>query len=274
MHFPAFADEPRLHLLGAAGEVSDLLRDRGLHSGRYFHQWIGDRLAAKGVKTFGDLRDPQPAHAAREYRLQVIASDLTDHSMLVLPRDADRLGLDPDKLSVADAVRMSMSIPIFFDPVIQVGPDGRSHMIVDGGLLSNYPVWLFDPPSGEPRLPTFGMLLGAPSQQDPVMPHPPAGRAQPNGMPSPADFVKAITDTMMQAHDRLYVEQANFVRTIAIPVCGITTTQFDITPEQTLELFNSGRQAAKSFLATWDFEKYKAKFRTGAPPGRRQGILA
>jgi len=274
MHFPLFADRPRLHLLGAAGEVIELLGDRGLHSGDYFHNWISERLQEKGRTTFGQLRDESAAGTPREYRLRVIASDLTDHSMLVLPQDAVKLGLDPDQLLVADAVRMSMSIPIFFDPVIRVNEEDRQrHMIVDGGMLSNYPIWLFDAPAGsQPRFPTFGMLLVAPNQADPLLPHPPAA-AQPDGMPSPIGYVKAIADTMMQAHDRFYVEQADFARTIAIPTCGVTTTQFDITKQQTEELFESGRKAAAGFLESWDFDAYLAKFRKGAPPGRRQGIF-
>jgi NTE family protein len=204
----------------------------------------------------------------------VIASDLTDHSMLVLPQDAVRLGIEPDELSVAEAVRMSMSIPIFFDPVIRTnGKDGRKHMIVDGGMLSNYPIWLFDTPEAQrPRFPTFGMLLVAPNQEDPLVPHPPAATPQQDGMPSPIGYVKAIADTMMQAHDRFYVEQANYVRTIPIPTCGVTTTQFDISPAQTTELFESGQTAAREFLKTWDFDAYIAKFRTGPVPGRRKGI--
>jgi NTE family protein len=86
--------------------------------------------------------------------------------------------------------------------------------------------------------------------------------------------VKALADTMMQAHDRFYVEQANFARTIPIPTCGVTTTQFDISPEQTKKLFDSGQTAAEDFLRTWDFAAYVAKFRKAQTPGRRAGILA
>ncbi len=275
MHFPLFADRPRLALLGAAGEVIEVLKDRGLHSGDYFRNWIGERLDSKSVRTFGQLRDETAKGTPREYRLQVIASDLTDHSMLVLPTDAGKLGVEPDELLVADAVRMSMSIPVFFDPVIRTnGQDGRKHMIVDGGMLSNYPIWLFDAPASRPpRFPTFGMLLVAPNQTDPLLPDPPAS-SEPNGMPSPIGYVKALADTMMQAHDRFYVEQADFARTIPIPTCGVTTIEFDISPQQTKALFESGQTAAGEFLRTWDFDAYKAKFRSGARPGRREGILA
>ena len=46
---------------------------------------------------------------------------------------------------------------------------------------------------------------------------------------SDIDFLKAIAETMMEAHDRFYVEQANYARTIPIPTMGVRTTEFDIT---------------------------------------------
>jgi NTE family protein len=276
MHFALFADRPRLELLGPAGAVIDILKDRGLHSGKYFLDWIRQRLEAKGLTTFGQLRDGAAKGTPREYRLRVIASDLTDHGMLVLPQDAVKLGIEPDQLSVAEAVRMSMSIPIFFDPVIHANArDGRKHMIVDGGMLSNYPIWLFDAPEdAQPRFPTFGMLLVAPHQEDPLLPHPPVAASTRHGMPSLIGYVKAIADTMMQAHDRLHVEQANYARTIPIPTGAVTTTQFDISPAQARGLFQAGRTAAEQFLASWDFDAYIEKFRRGRPPGRREGILS
>ena len=64
---------------------------------------------------------------------------------------------------------MSMSIPVFFEPVTA----WTSHEIVDGGLLSNFPIWLFDtPPGTTPRFPTFGLLLVAPGQTAPLVPSP------------------------------------------------------------------------------------------------------
>ena len=48
----------------------------------------------------------------------MIASDVTEKCLLVLPRDAPRPGIEKaDDLGVALAVRMSMGIPIFFEPV-------------------------------------------------------------------------------------------------------------------------------------------------------------
>jgi NTE family protein len=254
----------------------EFFKSRGMHSGAYFLNWMHERLAAKGITTFGQLRNELPSDDKRAYRLQVIASDLTGRSMLVLPHDADKLGIHPDELQIAEAVRMSMSIPIFFEPVVRKhGQTGAEHVIVDGGLLSNYPIWLFDSsPDVAPRFPTFGMLLVAPGQSAPLLPTPPADAELPH-VGSDIEFLTAIAETMMEAHDRFYVEQANYARTIPIPTLGVKTTQFDISRQQAEDLFNSGRQAAGDFLKTWNFDIYKARFRSGLPTiGRGQRLRA
>lgn len=274
MHFPDFEDRSLLERLGAAGELAEFLERQGIHSGDYFLNWMRELLEAKGRTKFGDLRDPAGSRGARAYALQVIASDLTGRSMLVLPRDADQLGIDPDQLEIAEAVRMSMSIPVFFQPVVHRNPrTGADHVIVDGGILSNYPLWLFDAPGGAPpRFPTFGMMLVAPGQDAPVLPDPAPGAVLPD-VGADIEFLKVIVETMAEAHDRFYVDQANYARTIPIPTLGVKTTQFDISPAQARALFDSGRSAAATFLDGWDFDAYKARFRSGPPPGRRESVL-
>ncbi len=274
MQFKAFEDCTLIERFGPAGQLAEFFKTRGLHSGDYFLGWMREHLAAKGITRFGQLRDADATEESRRYRLQVIASDLSARSMLVLPRDADQLGLDPDELEIAYAVRMSMSIPVFFQPVTVVDRRrGAEHVIVDGGLLSNFPVWLFDCTGSVPRFPTFGLLLVAPDQKAPLMPtaaEPPGDGVAPIG--SDVGFVKAIADTMMEARDRFYVDEANYARTIPIHTLGVHTTEFGITPERASALFQSGRDAAGAFLAGWDFEAYIAKFRNGAAVSRRDAV--
>jgi len=274
MDFKKFEDPTFLDHFGVAGNIGEFLHARGMHSGKYFLGWMQDQLKAKGKTKFGDLRDPNPSAENRTYKLQVVASDISAQSMIVLPRDAQQLGLgDPDELEIAEAVRMSMSIPVFFEPVVQKDTQGRAHTIVDGGLLSNFPVWLFDcPPGTRPSSPTFGMLLVAPHQSAPLVQHPVADAALPP-VTSPIEFAKAIASTMMEAHDRFYVEQENFARTIPIPTLGVKTTQFDIEPAQAQQLFDSGAGAAKTFLQGWNFDAYIERFRSGPAPSRRSTVL-
>jgi NTE family protein len=250
-----------------------ILLDQGIYEGKKFLEWMQGMLAEKDIFTFKHLRtdSDDPRYA---YRLQVIVSDISSRELLVLPRDAHKLGLDPDKLEVALAVRMSMSIPIFFEPVrIQNKATNWEHVLVDGGMLSNFPVWLFD--SDEPpECPTFGLLLVEPDPKTPITARLPKPEQSPRGAKGMLQLLTGMVHTMMEAHDRLYVEKAQYARTIGIPTLGVGTTEFDIPRDRALELYESGRSAGAQFLANWDFDAYIAAFRTGAPQSRRADLVA
>jgi NTE family protein len=246
LDYDHFKDESWEDRIPLAGRSLSILKDMGIYEGEAFLVWMHDLLEAKGIQTFGDLVRRKDAELRYRYKVQVIASDVTERRLLVLPRDAHRLGVDdPDDLGVALAVRMSMSIPIFFEPVKVTNPQtGRDHLIVDGGMLSNFPVWLFD--AEEPLWPTFGLKLvekpkvpiGAQLQEE---------RPR-SGVLSVIDYLRSLVDTMMAAHDRLYIEENDFDRTIAIDTLGVGTTEFDLSEERAIGLFESGRTAAEKFL--------------------------
>ena len=253
-----------------------LLLDLGIYEGERFYEWMKERLAAKGVHTFADLARDGEEDPRWRYDLQVVASDVTKHRLLVLPRDAAELGIEPDSLEVALAVRMSMSIPIFFEPVRFENPKtGETHVLVDGGMLSNYPVWLFDNDASEPpEWPTFGLLLVEPKPQIPVGVRLPKAESIPDGPRGLLAYVKSLAQTMMEAHDRLYVQTADYARTIPIPTLGVGTTAFDLSPERKLALYDSGRFAAEGFLKDWNFDAYVEAYRSGHEHSRRRAVLA
>jgi NTE family protein len=261
--FASFKDKGWEDRVPVAGAGLSILLDRGIYEGRAFEAWMAEKLAAKGFERFGQLRLAQEDPSSGS-PLRVIASDTTDRRMLVLPDDAAQLGVDPDELGIAYAVRMSMSIPIFFEPVVHRDPrDGRDHVIVDGGMLSNYPVWLFDCEGREPKWPTFGLKLVEPDPKQQIG----TRLSAPEGDGIVA-YIRSLAETMMEAHDRLYVEQAEFARTIPIPTLGVGTTEFTITPERIAALYASGSDAAKRFLEGWDFDAYVTAFRSGPAPSR------
>lgn len=256
------------------GTPLSILLDLGIYEGKYFQQLMTELLAAKGVRTFRDLIHPEFADQPQyRYRVRVIASDITGRCLLALPQDAVRLGIEPDDLDVGLAVRMSMSIPIFFEPVrFRHAQTGREHLIVDGGVLSSFPVWLFDTP-GEPSWPTFGLRLVEDDLRSPVTAEDNRSIQGASGVQAIVDYLKGIVQTAIEAHDRIYIEQADFARTIPIPTLGVDSTDFGLTQERALALYDSGRAAAQEFLDTWDFAAYIEAFRRGRERSRRDLIL-
>jgi NTE family protein len=272
LDYRRFEDRTWQDRIPLMGKPLSVLVTNGIYKGDEFISWMTDLLAAKGIRTFGDLRTKEK-DAKYTSRLQVIASDLSSRRLLILPRDAGILGLDPDELDVALAIRMSMSIPIFFRPVRVTDKSGADHVIVDGGILSNFPVWLFDRSDDEePEWPTFGLLLVEPDPKIPIAMRIPKPERAPLGARGLTQMLSGLYHTMVEAHDRLYIEKAEFARTIPIPTLGVRTTEFDLPRKRAQELYDSGRTAAEKFLAMWDFDVYLAEFRTGKQPSRSEEL--
>ncbi|WP_231980416.1 patatin-like phospholipase family protein, partial [Mycobacterium sp. E2497] len=164
-----FLDRSVIGEVPLIGGALSLLVSDGVYRGAYLERLLAGLLADLGVRTFGDLRTgEEPDQFA--WSLVVTASDLSRRRMVRIPWDLGSYGIDPDDFPVARAVHASSAIPYVFEPV-RVG--GATW--VDGGLLSDFPVELFDRPDAQPRWPTFGIRLSArPSQR--------AGR--PAGVPS------------------------------------------------------------------------------------------
>lgn len=255
--FPRFRDRDLLDHVPVVGPLASLVLDQGVYEGDALEGWVRSKLAARHVRTFGDLRAAETHPRGFAHTCEIVVADVTDRQLLVLPHDAPRLGLDPDELDVALVVRASAAIPFFFEPVVLADGDGADHVLVDGGLLSNFPVWLFDV-AGPPRWPTLGVnLVDADCRCSPMdrLPEEPGGR---HGL---VDHVRAVVGTLIEARDKLALEQADAVRTIDVPNLGVATTDFDLTPEEALALFDSGAAAVDVFLAGWDTERYVAAHR-------------
>lgn len=240
------------------GRVLSLLAEQGVYEGEYLRAWLGEQLAQRGIRTFADLRliDTGAAPSA-DYpsRLLVMASDITNGRLRTLPTDYPELGIaDPGAVPVADAVRASMSIPFFYEPVKLDCPDGADVLLVDGGMLSNFPVAVFDRTDGKPpRWPTFGIKLSQRAA-------PPPRAVKGFGITS---MVAAMVSTMTGFYDRMHLDDPSVLaRTVFVDTLGVKATEFDLPDATRDQLYANGRAAAEKFLATWDFEQYVARFRS------------
>jgi len=264
-HYKRFADcGPGGMWVG--GLVNAVTRIRGFAPGKYFAEWLGEQLAAsplarelgKTELTFADVRrrDLPPRselpditdekYERATYRLHVIGSDVSAGRMVIMPddlpqyTDADGKPLDKDSFKIVDAVRMSMSYPFLFAPV-PLHRDGKPHWVVDGGLLSNFPIWLFDSP--HPKRPTWGFRLHPGSSVTEGMPY--------RKIPRPfwsVPLLKAMFSAATEAWDREQMEHVVSARTVSIPTHAISTTNFGLSREDAGDLYNWGLLAAQAFF--------------------------
>jgi NTE family protein len=256
-------DPGGLGRLPVVGRAIALLVHDGLYEGRYLEEFLTGALGELGVRTFADLRLPADDPAAeglapeRAYRLVVTVSDLSRQRLIRLPWDLPDYGVHD--LSVARAVRASAAIPFYFRPVRQPTPLGPATW-VDGGLLSNFPVGLFDrPDTVDPRWPTFGVRL---TTRPPTLPV--------------VRRVEGVLSIGLAALDILLTDQGNAYldddctveRTVFVPTPEISIVDFDLDAAEAEELYRSGRTAAEAFLAGWDFARHVERCRRpSAGPG-------
>ncbi|WP_167880538.1 patatin-like phospholipase family protein [Nocardioides guangzhouensis] len=244
--------------LGPIGNGLDVMLREGMYRGRVLYHWLRENLAAAGITTWGDLRLPGATRRTpieHRYRLVVIVSDVSRGRMLRLPWDYERLlGVAPDGMPVADAIRASASIPFFFRPWrLPVDPrltGGRRRLVLtDGGMLSNYPIALFD---DEPDHPTIGVKLSARMALSET-------RWQESD--NPVSLARALIATMTNAHDQIHVDQPSVAsRTIFVETSGVRSTDFRLDPETKRRLFDNGADAATDFLASWDYDAWRAAY--------------
>lgn len=255
MDYRGFADRSKLGRyagpLTFAVDFGSLVTDRGIYRGDVLLAFVTAELERLGVRTWGDLRLPpdEDTSLGEEYRyaLAVTVSDVARRRMVMLPWDYRDYGLDPDAQSVALAIRMSASLPFFYEPVPLRCQDGTSVM-VDGGLLSNYPITAFDRTDDRPpRWPTFGVKL---SPRPPKVP-------PTNEVGGLLSYTVAIAETMLNAHDAVNVDDPSVrARTIFVDTADVKTTDFDIDEETKTHMLHTADDAAREFLARWDFAEY------------------
>ena len=221
------------------GRIENLIVRDALTHGKVLTRFIEQllRAAPRPATKFGEL----------DGRLRVIGSDLAHVRMVVFPEDValyvdgDGKPLDPDEFSIAEAVRISAGFPYFFPPLkLRDKVTDKEGVLVDGGVVSAYPVFLFDSP--KPKHPTWGFRLFSG-----FAPERPTYK-QIGGLAWPLNMVEAILDTSMNGFDKLEM-QAFGNRTIAIPTGDVSTLDFALSAEQKQFLYDSGYQAAKSFFA-------------------------
>ncbi|MDQ4003710.1 MAG: hypothetical protein M3259_07730 [Actinomycetota bacterium] len=111
---------------------------------------------------------------------------------------------------------------------------GREHLIADGGMLSNFPVWLFE--AEEPLWPSFGLQLVAKDPRAPAEGPLPSRKGLTAGS-CWWSILKKPGKYHMEAHDRLFIEEADFDRPIAIATLGVRTTEFDLSEARALKLY-------------------------------------
>lgn len=247
------------HVPGLRTAFSFLERG-GVHSGSGFTRWFARTLESKrsGLSsiTLGALAELTGKD------LTIIATDTTSARMLVLNhRTAPRVPL-------VSAVRMSMSIPLFFEEVVwqdewgtYLGEDMKGHVVVDGGVLSNFPLRFVLPDASE----SIRAFMGDPLKNDahplglhidpslPVEGAPPSTHSASSaifarlGHARVSQRIMHLVETMLDGNDDTILETHRKV-ICPLPAKGYWATEFHMESERVEALLEAGRRAMSRYL--------------------------
>ena len=231
----------------------------GWYSADNFLSWLRRKLDS-GVfngqpRRFSQLTLAQ-YYTATQVDLSLVAADTTAQAMLVINHRTA-----PD-LPLVWAVRMSMSIPLLWQEVVWQPEWGRyrsgemaGHTIVDGGLLSNFPLELFvsndvivtdvmGPKVGNQVL---GMLI------DESLP---IGGAETTASQAPqfnlgelqaVQRLSNLINTTLSARDKMVIDAFEGL-VVRLPAKGYGTTEFNMTDERRQRLVEAGRDAMEAYF--------------------------
>jgi NTE family protein len=270
LNFKKFLDKS----FGVAN-ISRLISDYGWYKGDYFRSLMADLIKKKtgnGEITFKEL-----AATKKFMDIHLVGADLSTGISKTFNAQ------DTGGVKVADAARISMSIPLFFASV----KDSDGHINVDGGLLDNYSIKAFDKYSyvfdkernarrteyydkfnkkksvmkalnGDEYIynkETLGFRLDAKEDISMYQTHTPTIR---NKITSLFTYTKALVTTLIDFQNNVHLHSDDWQRTIYIDTLGVRAIDFGIDENKKRELLESGRKYTKEYLKWYDNDEEKA----------------
>lgn len=229
--FTKFKDSSPSRLL----KIYNLIFKSGIHSGARFEKWIKTQILYKTGNvetTFKQLYDATGIELV-----------LTGTSFDTKKTEYFSYKTKPD-MPVWLACRISMSLPCYYLPV---SIDLTRY--VDGGMLYNYPIWVFDNPNSYEFKTnnlnflsdeTLGFKLLGKKNNDFIS-------TLPSILPILGTFY--ILLSIMLCHiDESYIHQTYWDRTIGLDTSDIQPTDFDISEQKKNKIIDKAYETTKKYL--------------------------
>jgi NTE family protein len=226
----------------------------GWYRGDKFSAWLENAIRTKTGNsdiTFAELQ-------AQGYKaLYITATCLNRQQLLVFSHESY------PHMKIKDAVRISMSIPLYFEAVFidQTGrviskptPTAQLDLVMDGGITANFPIFLFDslalseqPEQRIPNPATLGIRIDSEEQivldqGERNLVHHPVNSLQ--------EYFQAFYIYVLENLNRPQLTDADWQRTISVSSAGIGPRVKRLSPAQKQALLDSGTKGVLEFLAT------------------------
>ena len=250
----------------------------GLNPGNNFKLWLDENLEKHNIKNIRSLESQMnsflPGVKLRKNisgsnkivgKIKIIASDLTTNTKVIFPDMGDLYYHSLENVNPSDFVRSSMSIPIFFEPFrISDLPSGIEAQkrwrrkakyegnipnyanLVDGGIMSNFPIDVFHVKNSIPRKPTLGIKLGE-------------ERKESNAINNIFQLTYSVFDSARQIRDFEFIfNNSEFEKLVTyVDLKDFNWLDFSLSDKSKIEMFVRGAEAACGFLKSFDWNGYK-----------------
>ncbi len=260
---------------GIVRDTNRLLTEFGWYKGDYFRGWIAELIREKTGNSEATFADVDVLKDKKGFRdIYLIGTNLSTRFSEIFSKE------HTPRMCIADAVRISMSIPLFFKAI----RSARQDVYVDGGVLRNYPVKLFDRKKyvkgklarktdyyqrinreiakiERPISPyvynkqTLGFRLDTKEEISMFRDH-----AEPkhHAINDIFDYIFNLVVTMKDAQENTHLHSDDWQRTIYIDTLGVKTTDFDISDQKKEELIKSGKKGVSEYFKWYDRVKRAA----------------
>lgn len=256
---------------GVVLDTNRLINKYGWYKGDYFRDWAAKLVNEKTNNpeaTFKDVHDMMKENNFRD--LYFVGTNLSTHYSEVFSYE------HTPRMCIADAVRISMSIPLFFTAKTNL----RGDFYVDGGVLDNYPIKLFDrlkyveqffniPEYYEKHneelkemgkninayvfnKETLGFRLDSEGEIGAFRDQSEPPRYQIDSLFS---YSWHLAETILEAQQNQHLHSDDWQRTIYIDALGVKTTDFDLDQKTKAALVQSGRDFTKKYFDWYDTAK-------------------
>ena len=256
-----------------------IFTDYGWFKGDFFREFIGGLIKDKtgdSETTFGEL-DQMKKEGKPFLDIYLIGSNLSTGYSEVFSAETT------PKFRIADAARISMSIPMFF---AAIRANERKDVYVDGGLLDNYPIQAFDNKKyvskhfvrteyyerineTQKKMPksvqrsndfvynqeTLGFRLDS---SDEVAVFHDNTEPQVRDIDNLFDYTAALLNTLIDFQRNNHLHSDDWQRTIYIDTLDIKATDFDLSDEKKNILLEAGRKYTLSYLEWFNNDEDKA----------------
>jgi NTE family protein len=260
---------------GVIRNTKRLLEDYGWYKGDFFRNLMGDYIKEKtgnSESTFADIAKLMDKD--NNFKdIYLIGSNLSTGYSEVFSYE------HTPRMCVADAARISMSIPMFFAAIRGM----RSDIYVDGGLLDNYAVKVFDRTkyvkTNLVRTEYYEEINKALKEKtrkitDYVYNQETLGfrldneteiamfrdNAEPQirEIKDVFDYTSALLNTLIDFQNNVHLHSDDWQRTIYIDTLGVNSIDFNIDDETKQALVESGKMHTKKYLEWFNNDEEKA----------------